>query len=203
MGCTVSKKDNNQSPVLDENHSTFINGIPYLHYLPSKDKTIQLEFYYPADWVLREEVHLQGYDTYFLALTEPKKETDTPRVSDESIINQDNIGAIQIFVQPSRNEEHVQELVSDSQQVCSLAMGMELLRSYETKIDEKKVYVVDCQIDNLEDSRWNTPYFSRSTFFSAGEKSYVIVFEVALTSREDDFEKGYAYLISSLKILEK
>lgn len=166
----------------------------YAHYIPPKEFNIYLEFEYPDNWILKEQIDEIGFvtisfgDPQFLLL---------PTSTDLHPIPSD-LGSVIIFIIPEEYSQTPQSQIDQLKQDYSNTNRITILRDYQIKIDGYIASVLEYQTDDKETSP--STMFNRRTYFTLENKLYEIYFQVAEKDRGKEFEKGYEYLINSLKI---
>lgn len=169
---------------------------PYLHYTPSEESDIHLEFDYPSSWVFRESkmedigwIIIGLGDQRFLTLPTPVDTHPTPN----------DYGSIDIFIFPPNPGQTPDTELQLLKQIYSKHSWMTVRADYKVMIDGYDTNVLEYQTNDPESSP--SLMFNRRIFFVIEDQFYEILYTVAEKDRGGEFEQGYEYFFNSLEIV--
>jgi len=154
----------------------------HLHYSPSGNfEYLDIEFDYPNSWILKEVAKYPGVD--LVTLVDP--ETEDAMIS---------IGVY--LIENGQTAEMKAKLFA---QRSSEAITVKISREYESSLKGHKCFVVETQFGPIDD--FSKLMYGKTLFFSIEDKIYDINLRLANEDRDGDFEKGYEYLLKSIRIV--
>lgn len=169
----------------------------YADYIPSKEFNIHIEFKYPSNWILIDGIDDIGFVTISLGdpqyLTLPTNTVDTlhPIPSD--------LGNVNILIVPSEYSQTPESQIDLLKQGYSNINRITILRDYQIEIDRHIASVFEYLTDDKETSP--SIMFNKRIYFMVEDKLYEIYLSVAEKDRGKEFEKGFDYLLNSIKIV--
>ncbi|HCR70322.1 MAG TPA: hypothetical protein DIW23_02665 [Anaerolineae bacterium] len=172
----------------------------FVHYFPSKNFDFNIEFDYPSSWWLQEhtnEIALESVflgDPRFLSLPTPTYDTYHPTPND--------FGSVYIWVMSRGYGQSPDSELEEHKESYSNTHWIKVLNNYTIKIDGYYATVLEYQIEPF-DNGYTDLMFSKRIYFMVKRQVYEIIFTVADKDRGGDFEKGFDYLLSSIKIVLK
>lgn len=169
---------------------------PYIHYTPSVDSNIHLEFDYPSSWIFNE--NRQYKDFIFINLGDPRFLSLPTPLSDDPHPVPNDFGNVVFFITPNGPNQTADTELESHKQGYKDEIHRTMLNDYKTSIDGYNASVLESRLDPLEP--YTSFMFERRIFFTVKNQKYEIIFTVAEKERGSEFEKGYEYLFNSLKI---
>jgi len=170
---------------------------PYIHYIPSKESNIHLEFNYPSSWTFGEEI--QDADFMIIGFGDPRFRTLPAPSSDDFHPTPNDFGRVSIWITPSELSQSPDAQLESLKQSYNETSWMTVLDSYKTMIDGYEASALEYQIKPAED--YTSLMFNRRILFMVKDQIYEIYFIVAEKDRGSEFEQGYEYFFNSLKIV--
>jgi hypothetical protein len=171
---------------------------PYIHYTPSKESNIQLEFDYPSTWIISED-KIRDTDIMIITLMDPRFRSLPTRSPNESHGIPSNFGSVNIMVVPVISGQTLAMLVEPYKQGHSDKSWITELNEYKIIIDGYNANVLEYQI-NLKEL-YTSLMFERALFFIYNNQLYQITFTVSEGERDGEFEQGYEHFFNSIKIM--
>ena len=175
---------------------------PYLHYTPSEEFEIHLEFDYPSSWVFSEE-KFRFTNNIFLGLGDPRLLTIPTRAPNEPHGRPSDFGRVGILIRLVKPGQTFEALVKPHEQGYASASWITLLNDYDLTIDGYDAVAFEYQVEPIFDNGYTSIMFERNIFFIVKDQLYQITFVVAEKERGDEFEQGYDYFFNSLKIVSQ
>jgi hypothetical protein len=170
---------------------------PFIHYTPTGESNIHLEFDYPSSWVFSEK--LQDVDFMVISLWDPRLLTVPTQAPDQDHGTPSDVGEVSIWIEPAKPGQALDSLVEPYKQGHSNVSWIMPLNDYKSTLNGYDSIVLEYQINSAE--LYTSLMFERDIFFIVKNKMYQITFLVAEKERGGEFEKGYEYFIKSLKIV--
>jgi hypothetical protein len=170
----------------------------YLHYTPSEELQVHLEFDYPDYWYFSQgRDPYTGYVSVFMAdpgiLAVPTRDPDEPHGTPS------DIPYIAIFIEPLKPGETLEAHFQEQKQIDETSGIATLLADYPLQIDGYDAYALETRDDIPE--VYGVPMFCRRVLFSAYDQFYTMDFLINEQYRGDRFEHGYEYFLKSLKVV--
>jgi len=171
---------------------------PFVHYSPSKESSIHLEFDYPGSWIFSEETREAGI--MVISLGDPRFRTlPTSSTEDFHSLPKD-FGSVNLWIFPSEPSRTLETRIDSFKQSSSATSWITLLNDYKIKIDDYDATVLEYQIKPFPEG-YTSLMFERNLFFVVEDQIYQIIFRVAEKDRGGEFEQGYEYFFNSIKIV--
>ena len=171
---------------------------PYLHYTPSKEFNVHLEFDYPSSWLFSED-KIQDTDILIVGLGDPRLLMVPTRAPNESHGTPSDYGRISILIQPAKPDLTLDTGAEMFIKANSESNWLKFLNDYKVKIDGYDTRVIEYQINDPES--YSSIMFERRLFFIIKDQVYEIYFTIAEKDRGGEFEQGYEYFSKSIKII--
>lgn len=172
----------------------------YIHYTPSKESNIHLEFDYPNSWFFSED-RIQDTDIVVIGLSDTQLLTVPTRAPNEPHGTPSDFGRVSIYIEPIKSNQTLDVLVEPYKQGHNNTSWIKALDDYQITIDGYSASVLEYQIEPIDNNGFISLMFERNTFFIIKDQIYQITFSVAEKDRGGEFEKGYEYFFKSLKIV--
>lgn len=157
-------------------------------------------FDYPSSWIFRENNQYEGL--IILSLFDPQINTVPTRAPNESHGTPSDFGSISLIIQlvkPGQTPDT--ELQFLKQSYSQTPWRLTILSDYKIKIDGYDASVLEYQSNDPEASP--SLMFIRRVFFVVDNQMYQILYEVADKDRGGEFEQGFNYFFSSLKVVRQ
>jgi hypothetical protein len=172
------------------------NKTEYVHYVPSENFQIRLEFDYPSYWWLEEYIDEIG--SVNLLLRDPRF-VDLPTPTDNSMHPAPNdLGFVTIWIMLHESGQTPESELQSHKLDYSQIPRMKVLDDYKIKLDGEDAHVLEYLVDDPETSP--SVMFYKRIYFAVNDRVYEIIYSVAEKDRGGEFDKGFDYLLKSLKI---
>ena len=169
----------------------------FFHYTSATQSNIYLEFDFPSSWGLGDDVQSNEIS---IALYEPRYFTvPTEAAPDENHPPMNDFGVIDVWVHAQRTDEsfdeYVQKFAKDESYDHKTVLGKS-----STQVAGVNAVVIETRLDKNFAEIHIEEMFVKDIFFTNDNLIYEIRLTIAVKDRGNEFEKGYEYFISSLKI---
>lgn len=168
----------------------------FAHYTPSGNFNVDLEFDYPDNWTLTEE--MRG-EFIVISLGDPRSLSGPTRTPGDLHPVPNDYGNVEIWVSTAKPGQSLDGLLASHKESYSNTFYVKALNSYQIQIDGHDAYVFEDQIDFPE--VYASLMFERNIFFAVEDRIYQIIFLVAEKDRDGIFEQGYESFFESLEIV--
>ncbi len=198
IGCEPVMEPANLPTIFATLSETSTPALPYIHYTPSKEINVHLEFDYPSYWYFNEDKYpyTDGYSIFLsdpLMLTAPSREPNQPHG------NPSSYGSVYIWIEPLETGQTLSDIVARYRDGVQKALHhIVLIRNYPIKIDGLGAHAFETLNDTPE--MYTSTMFERTIFFVVDGAICRIDFAISVNERGGEFEKGYEYFLNSLKI---
>lgn len=173
----------------------------YKHYSPSESSHILLEFDYPKTWVFQDEWGSDTDDFFLLALLDPRGVWDPNNTLNKDHCPSNNCGSVAIIMEPLSSEKSLNDHIESIKIARNEGDWMKELAHYQMNFHGFMAQVLEYQYDYSGNGESSSMGFDRNVIFQVGNKMYWIMSQIPENERGGDFEKGYEYLLKSMKII--
>jgi len=184
------------SPVINPTQPLPTTALPFIHYSPSNESKIHLEFDYPGSWTFSEDIQDANFmvvglgDPRFRALPTSPDSHPTPN----------DFGSIIIWITPGQPGQTPDTELQALKQNYSNDFRYILSNDYKIMIDGYDASVLEYKVEPAQDD-YPSVMFNRRIFLLVKEQMYEILFALAEKDRGGEFEQGYEYFFKSIKVV--
>jgi hypothetical protein len=193
LGCQAKgAKDDFFSPTL---------APKYIHFTPSGLLDMNLEFEYPSSWIVKEITEYMNINIGIIVLFDSRSailQTPIYDTNDGYSLQEIDINSVSIQVRPIEHGQTPETEAELFKQKNSTLNTVVILGEYETTINSYNARVVELQFGPVEG--FSSRMFNQRIFFSVENNLYQIDLTIVDKDRGGEFEQGYEYLLSSIKI---
>jgi hypothetical protein len=150
------------SPVPSASQPT-ISLSPYIHYAPSEITNVYLEFDYPKHWFFSEEI-IHGTENISIGLGDPRLLNVPTRAPNESHGTPSDFGRINIWIQPTKSDQPLGNLVKPHKQGYDSASWITLTNEYKIMVDGNDAVVFEYQVELIDYNGFTALMFERNIF---------------------------------------
>ena len=169
---------------------------PYIHYKPSQESSVHLEFDYPGSWTFSEDMQYANL-VMIIALGDPRFRT-LPTFPDS--YSPSDFGSVIIWISPAKPNQTSFTELDVVRQGYLREPRYYVISDYIVTIDGYDAGVLEYTIEPTAED-YPSVMFNKRILVVVNDQLYVILFTVAEKERGGEFEKGFEYFLNSLKIV--
>jgi hypothetical protein len=173
----------------------------YIRYSPSERSQMLLEFDYPKTWVFQEEWGSDSGDFYAIAFLDPRGVWD-PKKSSHEHCSAIYCGVVAIIMEPLSSDHSLDDHIELIKQARIDSDWMKEVATYQINFHGITAHVLEYQKDYSGNKEPKSMFFDRNVLFQVGNKLYWIMSQIPENERGGEFEKGYEYMLKSMRIIK-